>query len=192
MYIKPANISIHVLILAFNFFVASTATAGVIQEIDLNITPPLSLNDLQDRPHTLDDYRGRVVLVNFWASWCPPCIQEMPAMKRLARDMKDHPFDILALNVGEKKYQVYKFTGLVNFDLPVLLDHKQTTFNAWHVKTLPTSFLLDATGKIRYYIQGDPHWDDAKTRAIINKLIDEAVTSHPPGKSTRETTDEIL
>lgn len=131
------------------------------------------LPNLKDETHSLADFRGKVVLVNFWASWCPPCIHEMPVLKKLKQQLSDKPFEILALNVGEKKYKVRKFTNLIKLDLPVLLDTSSETFNTWQVKTLPTSFLIDATGTIRYRVIGNPGWDNDTTKNVINKLLAE-------------------
>jgi thiol-disulfide isomerase/thioredoxin len=131
------------------------------------------LPDLQGKQHTLEDYRGQVVLVNFWASWCPPCIQEMPALKRLRQKLNGQPFEILSINVGEQKYKVWKFVKLVNFDLPVLLDTRKDTFNAWDSSVLPTSFLLDKQGSVRYRVQGDTEWDSENVSALIEALLEE-------------------
>ena len=133
-----------------------------------------SLIDLKDKNHTLSDYQGKVVLINFWASWCPPCIYEMPELTRLKKQLSDQPFEILALNVGEKKYKVRKFAKLINFELPVLLDSSKKTFQDWDIKTLPTSFLIDADGNIRYRVRGNPGWDKKHTLDIIKKLITES------------------
>lgn len=134
-----------------------------------------SLPDLKEKNHSLQDYRNKVVLVNFWASWCPPCIHEMPALKKLKQHHADKPFEILTLNVGEKKYKVRKFANMIKLGLPVLLDTSSKTFNAWNVKTLPTSFLIDATGAVRYRVRGNPGWDKTETRDIINKLLAKAL-----------------
>lgn len=136
-----------------------------------------SLDDLYDEKHSLPDYTGKVVLVNFWASWCPPCIYEMPAFTRLKQRMKDQPFEVLAINVGEKKYKVRRFAKLINFNLPVLLDTTQDTFNTWGVRTLPTSFLIDANGNVRYRVRGNPDWDYEETIAVIDSLISELMTT---------------
>ena len=130
-----------------------------------------SLADLKDTTHALSDYRGKVVLVNFWASWCPPCIYEMPELTRLKKQMENQPFEILSLNVGEKKYKVRKFAKLINFNLPVLLDTSKETFDGWNIKTLPTSFLIDAEGNIRYRVRGNPGWDEEESINVIEQLI---------------------
>lgn len=135
-----------------------------------------TLKDLSDKNHSLSDFSGKVVLINFWASWCPPCIYEMPELTRLKKQLAGQPFEVLALNVGEKKYKVRKFSKLINFDLPVLLDTSKGTFDSWDVKTLPTSFLVDAEGNIRYRVRGNPGWDDEGTLQIIEQLISEQTT----------------
>jgi thiol-disulfide isomerase/thioredoxin len=135
--------------------------------------PHFSLLDLDGNTHSISAYRGRVVLVNFWASWCPPCIYEMPELTQLKERLADKPFEILAINVGEKKYRVQKFTRVINFNLPVLLDTSSKIFDNWGVKTLPTSFLIDAEGHIRYRVQGNPGWDDKQTIELIEQLLTE-------------------
>ena len=131
------------------------------------------LSDIKGEQHSLDDYRGRVLLVNFWASWCPPCIHEMPGLKRLRQKLEDQPFEILAVNAGEKKYKVWKFAKLVSFDLPILLDTDKDTFHSWGVEVLPTSFLVDANGQVRYRVQGDLKWDSEEIVELIGTLINE-------------------
>jgi len=132
-----------------------------------------SLPDLKDKTHTLSDYRGKVVLVNFWASWCMPCVEEMPELTRLKQQLADQPFEILALNVGEKKYWTRKFIKRINFNLPVLLDTSKHTFDDWGAKTLPTSFLIDGAGNVRYRVRGNPDWHSERTLLLIDALIKE-------------------
>jgi peroxiredoxin len=131
------------------------------------------LPDLKGKTHSLSDYRGKVVLLNFWASWCQPCVQEMPDLTQLKKQLADQPFEILALNAGESKYKVGMFAKRINFNLPVLLDPSSKVFNNWDIKILPTSFLIDANGHVRYRIPGDPGWNDEQTISAIKKLIKE-------------------
>jgi len=132
-----------------------------------------SLADLGNATTQLADYRGRVVLVNFWASWCPPCIREMPSLQRLQQRLDDQPFTILTINVGEQKYKVWKFVKLINLTLPVLLDPKSRTFNDWGSSILPTSFLLDRHGRVRYRVQGDLEWDSDEVISRVSTLLAE-------------------
>jgi len=136
-----------------------------------------NLPDLQEVGHDLRDYRGKVVLVNFWATWCAPCVYEMPELERLKETLDDASFEILAINVGDQKFRVWKFIKLVGLDLPVLLDTRKEVFAAWHLKVLPTSFLLDRNGRIRYRVQAVPQWDNDATLSVIRGLLRERETS---------------
>lgn len=182
MITKTASLAPVILLLAtllspFNSFAAQSLVPYTGENKTFELT------DIKGKAHTLTDYQGKVILVNFWASWCPPCIYEMPELTRLKTQLADQPFEVLALNVGEKKYKVRKFIKLINFDLPVLLDTSKETFDSWGIKTLPTSFLIDADGNIRYRVRGNPGWDEKNTITIIEQLISEHTTKHQPLKT---------
>jgi thiol-disulfide isomerase/thioredoxin len=151
--------------------------------------PTFELPGLDDRTHALSDYRGRVVLLNFWASWCPPCIYEMPKLVSLQKRLADKPFVILAINVGEKKYKVGKFSKLIELDLPVLLDTSKNVFRAWGLETLPTSFVIDADGRMRYRAYGDPGWDEDHVVSVMDELITEATRKPAARPATDHTTE---
>lgn len=154
------------------------AAGGMLEEYQLDsASTAFSLVDLKDNTTQLADYRGKVLLVNFWASWCPPCIKEMPSLQRLQQQLDDEPFTILTINVGEPKYKVWKFAQLINLTLPVLLDPESDTFYAWNSTILPTSFLLDRQGRVLYRAQGDLKWDSEDIVSLINRLLAEPETS---------------
>ena len=121
----------------------------------------------------MNDYRGKVVLVNFWASWCMPCVHEMPELAQLKQHLAAQPFEVLALNVGEHEKRVKHFVKRTKFNLPVLMDSSSTVFNEWKIEIMPTSFLIDASGHIRYRARGNPGWDNEQTLSIIENLINE-------------------
>lgn len=162
------------LLLLVCFLIPVTVISAELEVYNNQAELDFSLFDLKGKAQSLSDYKGKVVLVNFWASWCPPCIYEMPELQKLKKHFADSPFEIIAINTGEKKYQVRKFVKLIKFDLPVLLDSSSDTFNAWSVKTLPTSFLIDAKGQIRYQVRGVPDWEQEQTITLIKKLITDA------------------
>lgn len=141
------------------------------------ITPKFALKDLFGADRNLEQYRGKVVLVNFWASWCPPCVKEMPSMQRLYKKLKGRPFEILAIDVGEKAPEVTQFVKTMNIGFPILLDPTGEVYHAWKVYVYPTNFLIDAGGRIRYGSYGAINWDEARPRTIIESLLDEAQTS---------------
>ena len=129
------------------------------------------LKDLENKSHTLSDYRGKVVLVNFWASWCSPCIREMPSLQRLANHFKDRPFEILAVSVSEQRARVIRQAKRINVDFTILLDKKGETFKRWQAKMLPTSFIIDPDGQIRYQAIGPLEWDSDEVLEIVEKLF---------------------
>ena len=131
------------------------------------------LYGLNDEKYKLDDYIGKVVLVNFWASWCPPCVHEMPSMSRLTASLKNKPFTILAINLGEPKEDIIKFAKKHNIEFPILLDPPKKQAKLWKVFAFPTSYILDKKGKIRYSIAGGFDWDTNEVRKIITQLINE-------------------
>lgn len=100
-------------------------------------------------------------------------------MQRLQESMDSGSFVMLPVNVGEKKYRVWKFLKLIDFTLPVLLDTQSKTFAAWDATVLPTSFLLDTDGRIRYSIQGDIEWDSEEVVSIIKDLVKETKENTP-------------
>jgi len=126
-----------------------------------------SLPDTSGRERSLGDYQGQVLLVNFWASWCGPCIGEIPSLRTLRERLDDEPFEVLAINVEENPFKVQKFTGLVSMPFPILLDRDRALFEAWGARVLPTSYLLDAAGKVRYRVQGPLDWS---SEDIVDKV----------------------
>jgi thiol-disulfide isomerase/thioredoxin len=133
--------------------------------------PGLALKDLAGRPHALADYRGQVLLVNFWATWCEPCREEMPSFQRLKERLPGAPLTVLAVNYGESSQKVGGFVQQVGFDLPVLLDPGQRAARAWRVRLLPSSYLVDADGRVRYSVVGELDWaSDAAVNAVRRLL----------------------
>jgi thiol-disulfide isomerase/thioredoxin len=135
--------------------------------------PELNLPTLDGGRVDLAQLRGRVVLVNFWASWCPPCRKEMPSMERLSRLMAQRPFTLLAINAGETPEQMRAFLNEVPLTFPILLDQDSARMKAWRVFVLPTSFLVDKQGQIRYTLAGHIEWDDPEAVAVIERLLAE-------------------
>jgi thiol-disulfide isomerase/thioredoxin len=137
--------------------------------------PAFNLKALDGKAHRLADYRGKVVLVNFWATWCPPCLAELPSMQRLADQMAPEAFEILAINVEESPFRVSKFVKLIGLRLSVLLDDKGETFQAWGGSVYPTSFVLDREGRVRHVAYGPLEWDDEDVVKTLSGLL-------PPGR----------
>ncbi|MBI5937326.1 MAG: TlpA family protein disulfide reductase [Betaproteobacteria bacterium] len=135
--------------------------------------PQLALPALNGDKFDFRQLRGKVVLVNFWATWCPPCRQEMPSMQRLNDKLAGKPFAILGINVGETPAQVNAFLKIVPVDFPIVLDEKGTNLNAWQVFAFPTSYLIDKQGRIRYGLFGSIEWDEPEAVQAIEGLLAE-------------------
>jgi thiol-disulfide isomerase/thioredoxin len=152
-------------------WLAAPVWAGELEAYpEVGPVPPLSLKDLGGASHTLDDYRGQVVLLNFWASWCPPCLVEMPAMQRLEAAFTDTAFTILAVNVKESREKAWRFQQLLDVSFTVLLDTTGQAAEDWDVTVYPTSYLIDTTGRIRYMAYGALDWDSAAVKQVIEML----------------------
>ncbi|BBP05543.1 thioredoxin [Sulfuriferula plumbiphila] len=148
-----------------------TAQARELQPYKGAATPPLVLKDLSGKTHNLKDYRGQVVLINFWATWCPPCRAEMPSMQRLKEKMADRPFVILAVDMGETEDAVQSYIREIKTDFTVLMDKDGHALKAWKVFAFPTSYVVDAQGKIRYGLFGSIEWDEADSVGKITGLL---------------------
>ena len=121
--------------------------------------PELILSSINDKTIDINDYKGRVVLINFWASWCKPCVKEIPSLVRLYERLSNEPFDILTVNIGEDKKSINEFLNKIKFDLPILLDTNGVAVRDWKVYAYPSNFVLDKQGKIRYAYRGALEWD---------------------------------
>ena len=134
-------------------------------------TPPLALRDLDGRPHDLTDYRGKVVVVNFWATWCQPCREELPSLERLRDAMRGRRFEAVAVNVAEGEARVRRFLQEVPLRLPFLLDGDGETQRAWKVRGLPATFLLDREGVIRFWYLGELDWAQPAILRTVESLL---------------------
>lgn len=142
-----------------------------LKRITLDTTPPLALVDLSGKMRRLEDYRGQVVLVSFWASWCPPCIKEMPSMNRLKRILKGKPFTILGVNVGEEKAVIQDFLKKTKVDFTLLLDRQRSAYDDWNIYVVPSNFIVDPEGVIRFGSVGAVEWDSPDTVRLLENLV---------------------
>lgn len=135
--------------------------------------PALQAADLKGVTRTLADYRGKVVVLNFWASWCPPCLREMPSMERLRVKMAGRPLAIVAIDSAETRQEVDAFLSKMRLGFPILLDPDGSNTKRWKVFALPTTFILDAKGQVRHVLTGPTEWDEGEALEIIESLMAE-------------------
>jgi thiol-disulfide isomerase/thioredoxin len=132
---------------------------------------PLELEDLEGRTHRLADYRGKVVLVNFWATWCAPCREEMPSLERLRRSLEGRPFVVLAVNVAEGGRVAGDFMKAMPLGFTVLLDRDGRTTKAWGARILPATYVLGPEGEVRLRHVGALDWSSPEARQRITALL---------------------
>ena len=122
-------------------------------------SPEFSLIDMQGKKHSLAEYQGNIVLVQFWATYCTPCRKEMPTMNNLIKKMDGKAFKIVTINMAESKQAVKKFVNEVPVYFPVLLDSDGAILSQWKVFAAPANFILDKQGKIIFTLYGGIDWD---------------------------------
>lgn len=133
--------------------------------------PALQLEGLNTQTFSLRERRGQVVLVNFWATWCRPCVDEIPSLHRLREKIDNPEFEIITVNVGEEQERIAKFIKKVPVELPLLMDYEGIVSNAWRVYVYPSSYLVDKNGQISYAYLGALEWDSPENITIIQSLL---------------------
>jgi peroxiredoxin len=147
------------------------AESGTLHKIDnKTIAPDFNLPDLNELQHKLSDYRGKIVIVNFWATWCPPCRFELPSMEQAYQKLKKHGVIMLAINVGEDADTIFSFTADYPVTFPLLLDRDASITKAFEVIGLPTSYIISPDGQLTYRVVGTREWNDDRVIGQILKL----------------------
>jgi|TARA_B100001079_G_C16063836_1_gene362609 peroxiredoxin len=135
--------------------------------------PTFSLPDLHGNEVNLSDLRGKVVLVNFWATWCGPCVIEMPSMEKLYREFHSEGFEILAVSNDSQGQLVTKpFKEQFGLTFPILHDLHHEVNAAYHIRSIPASMLIGKDGVITYRVPGARDWYSEKARDMIRHLLD--------------------
>ena len=137
----------------------------------LAASPPLELTDANGKPHRLSDYRGKVVLVNFWATWCEPCRDELPSIERLRAALARKPFVVLAVQMGGSARTAQDTAAKLALRFPLLLDRDSAATATWGVKILPTSFLIGPDGAVAFSHVGELDWSSAEERRRVEALL---------------------
>jgi cytochrome c biogenesis protein CcmG/thiol:disulfide interchange protein DsbE len=135
--------------------------------------PDFTLKTLDGKTARLSELRGKkVVLINFWATWCPPCRLEMPTMQKIYTEYKDKGFEVLAVNIEpDAKEEISEFMKELRLTFPVLLDHDMKVTRKYRLIGLPVSFLIDRQGIIRTKDVGYHDWTDKESRRQVESLL---------------------
>lgn len=154
--------------------ITASATLGVARPQLLQAVPgkppapDFSLPDLDGELTRLSDLKGKVVIVNFWATWCPPCRFEIPSMQRAWIRLRDKGVMMLAVHLGGNKDKIWAFATEYDVEFPVLIDKTSSTATAWRTFGLPTTYVVDPEGRMALRAIGGREWDDP---ALIDAIL---------------------
>lgn len=142
-----------------------------------HITPPVdfSLIDINGRQFTLSEFKGKIVFLNFWTTWCPECRIEMPSMEKLHRRLNGQDFEMIAVNIQEPALQVKIFLKKYQLTFTVLLDAKGEIGRQFGIRAIPATYILDKNGGIIGKAFGSRHWDGKESIALFEHLINRVV-----------------
>ncbi len=158
------------IVLVASMAAAFARAAEVLQPWMGGPTPALRLNSLGGNELKLDDFRGRTVIVNFWATWCEPCVAEMPALQRLRNRLAAQGLEVIAVNYQENAGRIRAFVERLGLTFPVVRDHDGTARSAWHVDVFPASFVIGPDERIIWRAVGEIDWDDPRVESQIRSL----------------------
>ena len=165
-----------------------TTDADFIFDVGVSVdrpAPDFSLPLLDGRKTRLSDYTGQVVLLNIWATWCPPCLSEMPSMEKLYQKFKDEDFQILAVSIDTMGADVVApFIKNHNLSFPVLIDSKGTITRLYRTTGVPESFIINKNGVVVQKIVGPIDWTEPSVLEYFQGLIQEPLQGKTalPGK----------
>jgi peroxiredoxin len=145
----------------------SACDRGARPGITGQVAPDFTVSDGRSSIH-LADYRGKIVLLNFWATWCPPCVQEMPGLIELHHDRPD--LAILAVSIDEDEGAYKHYLDRRHVDLISVRDPNQTAAKLYHTEGWPETYVIDRQGVIRRKLVGDPDWSNPEIRAYLSSL----------------------
>jgi peroxiredoxin len=153
-------------------FSASAAVAPwEIEEIMNKEAPHFTLEDISGKKLSLSLFKGKVILVNFWATWCIPCMNEMPSFNRLFQKYKERGLMVLGVSMDTSIEAVQKFLSKTDLGFPVLLDSDLSISHKYKVFAFPTTFLIDRDGVLREKYIGEMEWTDPETTKLIEEYL---------------------
>lgn len=156
---------------AFLLLTAEAPSPWGVDEMVGRKAEEFTLKDPQGATVPLSSFRGRVVLLNFWATWCPPCREEMPSLNRLHRKFRDQGFVVVAVATDRRSSDVKEYLAKHPVDFQVLIDTEMKTSRLYKVFSLPTSFLIDRNGVILKRYLGEEEWDAPDITAEVRKAL---------------------
>lgn len=176
--LMPLRLTALFLAVAFGLLVVCPqAFAGDVRPEVGHVAPEFALPDINAKTVRLSDYRGKkAVFLNFWATWCPPCRLEMPTMEKVYQEYREKGLEVLAVSIDTGRppdvaVQVISFMKELKLTFPALLDHKMEVAGKYRLVGIPTTFLIDRAGRIRFKEVGFRDWTDPGSRKKLEKIL---------------------
>jgi peroxiredoxin len=150
----------------------SFAKMGVVLPENEKKAPNFILETVTGKKISLNDFKGKAVLLNFWATWCQPCKKELPSMQRIYEELSSEGVEVVAISIDRnKKERVEKYIKNYNLTFPVLLDPSQKVRKDYFILGLPTSYLIGSDGNLKGFISGAREWDSNDSKEMFSTLM---------------------
>ncbi len=144
---------------------------GIVKPRTVKSAPEFDLKDLEGNPVSLKDFKGKPILLNFWATWCEACKEELPSMQRLYEHLKPMGIEIVAISIDRSnKDRIKQYVKEYGLTFPILWDPKQTARRGYFIMGLPTSYLVDSEGKLQGFVSGARAWDSPASKDVMESL----------------------
>jgi len=170
---KPENRSLDQLLVDMGVEIFPNSTSQV----------EVQLQDLNGADVNISDFRGKIVFLNFWATWCPTCVVEMPSMEKLHRKLKDSDFALVTVSIQDSATEVKRFFKQNKLTFTALLDSSGKTVPGFSIRAIPTTLMLDKTGRIIGRVMGPREWDSRESIAMFERLANEPLADSTKSRS---------
>lgn len=155
------SIILSILVAAIGYTIYNSVTAENIEVLKVgDKAPDFTLQDMDGTSHKLSDYEGEGVFLNFWGTWCAPCVKEMPAMDRQYQEFEEQGVQVLAVNIAQSDFEVQSFVDRFGLSFPVVIDKSRSVMNAYNIRPLPTTILVNPKGEIERIVTGEMTEED--------------------------------
>ncbi len=144
-----------------------------IRHYEIGKAPEFSVSDMDGEPFTLESTRGKWVFLHFWASWCGPCREEMPAIQRMTSTFENENLEIVLINTAEDEDTIFSFLGEIGMDMNSLMDADGLVTEKYKPRGLPTTILIDPNGNVQYQAIGGRDWHKAEYINFLTRLVND-------------------